>query len=75
MRLTSLPSRRKVTLLNQFLQAKLQGAGYGVREFHDMAERDGFVIGHEGNEFLCEQAEGKTGSKRSPPKFLGSADF
>ena len=45
MRPTPLPLRHEVAFLDEFLQAQLHGAGLALGELHDLAEREGFVIG------------------------------
>jgi hypothetical protein len=47
----------EVAFLDEFLQAQLHRAGLALGELHDLAEREGFVIGKEGDELLCERVE------------------
>jgi hypothetical protein len=54
MRPAPLSFRHEVALLDEFLQAQLYGAGFALRELDDLAERDGFVIGEEGDDLLGE---------------------
>lgn len=57
MRSAPLPFRHEVAFLDEFLQAQLHGAGLAFRELHDLAEREGFVIGEEGDDLLGERVE------------------
>ena len=57
MRPTPLPFRHEVAFLDEFLEAQLHGAGLAFRELHDLAEREGFVIGEEGGDLFGERVE------------------
>jgi hypothetical protein len=54
---TPLPLRHEVAFLDEFLQAQLQGAGFAFRELHDLAEREGFVVGEEGDDLFRQRVE------------------
>ncbi len=54
MRPTPLALQHKAAFLGEFLQAQLHCAGLAFREFYDLAEREGFVIGKEGDDFFGE---------------------
>ena len=49
--------RHEVAFLNVILQAQLHGAGLALAELYDLAEREGFVIGEEGDDLLGERVE------------------
>ncbi len=57
MRPAPLSLRREVAFLDEFLQAQFHGAGFALGEFHDLAEREGFVIGEEDDDLLGERVE------------------
>ena len=57
MRTTPLPFGHKVAFPYEFLQTQLHGAGLALGELHDRAEREGFVIGEEGDDLLGERVE------------------
>lgn len=52
MRPTPLTLGHEVAFLDEFLQAQLHGAGLAFGELHDLAEREGFVIGKEGDDLF-----------------------
>ena len=52
-----MPLRHEVAFIDEFLQAQLDGVGLAFRELHDLAEREGFVIGEEGDDLLGERVE------------------
>jgi hypothetical protein len=57
MRPAPLPFRHEAVFLDEFLQAQLHVAGFALGELHDLAEREGFVIGKEGDDLLGERVE------------------
>lgn len=57
MRPAPLTRRHEVAFLDEFLQAQLHGAWLALGELHDLAEREGFVIGEEGDDLLGERVE------------------
>ncbi len=57
MRPAPLSLRHKIAFLDEFLQAQLHGAGFALREPHDLTECEGFVIGEEGDDLLGERVE------------------
>lgn len=57
MRPAPLAFRHEVAFLDEFLQAQLHGAGLAFRELHDLAEREGFVFGEEGDDLFGERVE------------------
>jgi hypothetical protein len=57
MRPAPLSFRHEVTFIDQFLQAQLHGARLALGELYDLAEREGFVIGEEGDDLLGERVE------------------
>jgi hypothetical protein len=57
MRPTPLALQHEVAFLDEFLQAQFHGAGFALGELHALAEREGFVIGEEGDDIFCERVE------------------
>lgn len=57
MRSTPLPLGHEVVFLDEFLEPQLHGAGLAASELHDLAEREGFVIGEQGDDLLGERVE------------------
>jgi hypothetical protein len=74
MRSAPLPFRHEVAFLDEFLQAQLHGAGFAFGELHDLAEREGFVIGEEGDDLFRERVE-VFGAGVFEAIFLASASF
>jgi hypothetical protein len=54
---TPLTLRHELAFLNEFLQAQLYGAGLAIGELHDLAAREGFVIGEKDGDLLGERVE------------------
>lgn len=57
MRPAPLPLWHEVAFLDEFLEAQLHGAGLALGELHDLAEREGFVIGEEGDDLRGKRVE------------------
>jgi hypothetical protein len=47
-----LPLRHETAFLDEFLEPQLHGAGLALGELHDLAEREGLVIGEEGDDLF-----------------------
>jgi hypothetical protein len=57
MRSASLSFRQEIAFPDEFFQAQFHGARFAIRECHDLAEGEGFVIGKKGDDLFRERVE------------------